>query len=147
MALAAVIPDQCEVFFYSPISPGTADLANNQIDAMWAGLRVNIPTVNGYSGYPPRGWWRTVHQAVGRNPRPGAEKNLTRGLAEAGATADSVCWIRAGIATNPVRALDVRVLTLAIGVPRREGTSAVSDEAAIFEDQFEEELAGWTRHE
>lgn len=53
-AIAYAIPETCESFFYSPLGE-TAPLVS-QLDAMWAGLLIQRPTINGFSGYRPPGW-------------------------------------------------------------------------------------------
>jgi hypothetical protein len=54
-AMAARIPRDCEAFFYSPRGLAVPP-QQCQVDAMWAGLKRRIPTVNGYSGNAPPGW-------------------------------------------------------------------------------------------
>jgi hypothetical protein len=62
-SLAAAIPKNCAAFLYTPrrtvlLSPGKLGGRNikSQIDGMWAQFYTGIPTVNGYSGYPPPHW-------------------------------------------------------------------------------------------
>jgi hypothetical protein len=43
-----------EVFFYHPDQKQS--FFHYQLDAMWASLLSGVPTINGYSGYYPRGW-------------------------------------------------------------------------------------------
>jgi hypothetical protein len=61
--LASHIPAEAGSFYYAPcfIRNGKARQWDqlsykSQIDAMWAGLIVRVPTVNGYSGNMPPGW-------------------------------------------------------------------------------------------
>ncbi len=54
-ALARAIPEQCEVFLYTP-PPGRWIWLKDHVDAMWAGLATGRPTINGYSGNHPPGW-------------------------------------------------------------------------------------------
>ncbi len=42
-------------FFYSSARPGLPNW-NDHVDAMWAGLAAERPTINGYSGQMPPGW-------------------------------------------------------------------------------------------
>ncbi len=60
--IASHIPRASGSFYYVPcnISNGKAQKRSQpwkyQIDAMWAGLSAEVPTVNGYSGHAPPGW-------------------------------------------------------------------------------------------
>lgn len=51
----------CGAFYYVASCSGSRDAAQSpfklHIDAMWAALESGVPTVNGYSGNAPRGWW------------------------------------------------------------------------------------------
>ena len=53
--LAARVPPDCRTFFYTPRGDPDSYLqqAFVQVDAMWAGLQVGKPTINGYSGNIP----------------------------------------------------------------------------------------------
>ncbi|HWV24580.1 MAG TPA: hypothetical protein VNZ58_10360 [Thermomicrobiales bacterium] len=59
-AIADHIPADCRSFYYSPEAngPNTPDYPAwmYQIDAMWAGLYAEIPTVNAYGHNVPPGW-------------------------------------------------------------------------------------------
>jgi hypothetical protein len=63
--IAAKIPSGAPSFFYSraakPDDPEQAS-AFSQLDAMWASIRANVPTVNGYSGNVPSGYelWENI---------------------------------------------------------------------------------------
>lgn len=48
------LPPQ-SVFIYLPPSPPS--YTNMNLDAMWASLETGIPTINGYSGHNPPGWF------------------------------------------------------------------------------------------
>jgi hypothetical protein len=52
-SLAARIPKGCSAFFYTGEGRDPSLL---QLDAMWAALAADVPTVNGYSGAWPVGW-------------------------------------------------------------------------------------------
>jgi hypothetical protein len=45
----------CEAFYYQPLD-NTSRYYVHQIDAMWASIQSGVPTLNGYSGYEPKGW-------------------------------------------------------------------------------------------
>jgi len=59
-AIASVASQQDLPFYYVRSLTGNQQPQGRefvaQIDAMWAGLQANRPTVNGYSGNTPRGW-------------------------------------------------------------------------------------------
>lgn len=63
------VPDECGAFYVINRVAPDAEAAFNpwkyHLDAMWAQLDVAIPTVNGYSGFQPRGW-RPVYDNVVR---------------------------------------------------------------------------------
>jgi hypothetical protein len=67
--IAQSVPEFCQVFFYSPASPPNAPDYKLQLDAMWAGLLLNKPTLNGMSGNSPKDWG--LFQ-IGRDPDPQA---------------------------------------------------------------------------
>lgn len=49
-------PKTCSSFFISDESPGVANPIVTQTDAMLIAQRFDIPTLNGYSGWFPKGW-------------------------------------------------------------------------------------------
>lgn len=58
--LAARVGKDCIAFYYSPLFPDSRDAPPQfklHLDAMWAALETGVPTVNGYSGKHPSGWW------------------------------------------------------------------------------------------
>ena len=59
-------PPGCRSFFVSPWPESIRPSYGSQVDAMLIGERVNLPTLNGYSGWVPRGW--------DLNPGPDYEK-------------------------------------------------------------------------
>ncbi len=65
-AVVRSVPNDCSSFFWAPrATPGAISFdAKTQLDAMWAGLRLGVPTVNGYSSNFPRDW-RLVDHAIG----------------------------------------------------------------------------------
>jgi len=59
-ALAARVGKDCMAFYYSPVLSDSRDAPPQfklHLDAMWAALETGVPTINGYSGKDPRGWW------------------------------------------------------------------------------------------
>lgn len=57
--LATRVDRRAEAFYYRPSTEGTAPWKYH-LDAMWASLESRVPTVNGYSGGTPPGWWALV---------------------------------------------------------------------------------------
>jgi hypothetical protein len=58
--LAAPVGKECTAFYYSPRfrdSRGVPPQYNLHIYAMWVALESGVPTINGYSGKHPSGWW------------------------------------------------------------------------------------------
>ncbi len=59
MSIVNRIPRETKAFYYAPCpSPCESQLSiwKYQIDAMWAQMVSEVPTVNGYSGHFPKGW-------------------------------------------------------------------------------------------
>ncbi len=56
--LVSQIPIRCRAFFYTA-SRSQEPSYKLHIDAIWAGLILNIPTLNGYSGNSPHNWGLT----------------------------------------------------------------------------------------
>ena len=54
--VASTIGVSCDSFLYTTIG-GDDDPWNYQLDAMWASMNRGIPTINGYSGNEPPGWF------------------------------------------------------------------------------------------
>lgn len=94
MTIAQALPKNCEAFFYTGLTDGRHFIAKNQLDAMWAGLMSGVPTVNGYTGYSPVGWWKAVGDTLTLTPEPDALTHLATELSRAGATAESLCLVR-----------------------------------------------------
>ena len=113
-AIAGIIPDDCQTFFYTGTIDGNQSIMRNQIDAMWAGLHAGVPTVNGYTGYPPPGWWETVAGAMVESPSPDALAILTQGVADRGGAASSLDWVRVSFQGTTVTDSEVRT----VPVPR-----------------------------
>ncbi len=62
------IPASCEVFYYANFIPKNSSEPPwvCQLDAMWAQIRTNKPTLNGYSGNEPPGW--TLSECLVKGP-------------------------------------------------------------------------------
>lgn len=49
-------PGATLLYAFPPVSGDALAWLTLQVDMMWAGLETGVPTVNGYTGYPPPGW-------------------------------------------------------------------------------------------
>jgi len=84
-------------FFYSPVQANRELPPQYQlhIDAKWAALQTGIPTINGYSGNFPKGWWdlwdnRVLDEPTSSRMRDALQKwSTTHGIDRT-----RVCWIR-----------------------------------------------------
>lgn len=92
--LAATLPAGCDGFLYTVVLPKPGPLAPYQLEAMWAGLLSGKPTVNGYSGYPPLGWWPLTEPFLRDRAQPGDLPQLAARLAERGSPLQAFCWLR-----------------------------------------------------
>jgi hypothetical protein len=64
-ALAAQVPQDARAFFYAHFSgPGYLTKEIHCLDAMWAQMLAGVPTVNGYSGWSPKGWEKEFRAEV-----------------------------------------------------------------------------------
>jgi hypothetical protein len=88
----------CAAFYYVAACPGQRDsgppIVKVQVDAMTAALETGVPTVNGYSGNFPIGWWELVDARV-FDERDAARLHeaLQRWLMRKHANSVQVCWI------------------------------------------------------
>ena len=53
--LARRIDRHCTSFYFSP-DFAIQSINTYHLQAMWAGIEANVPTINGYSGVAPPGW-------------------------------------------------------------------------------------------
>jgi hypothetical protein len=94
--LARQIDPACHAFFISPQITEDQETSAPKwhIDAMWAQLESNIPTVNGYSGNGPRGWGLDNHCI--RDPRHAlnVENGLRAWIVRNGLREAEVHWIK-----------------------------------------------------
>jgi hypothetical protein len=88
-ALAAQVDPDCEAFYYHLSDPVRYPLreplrfAQNHVDAMWASIITGKPTINGYTGNFPSGWYPffLVDSPRGPDVHTALEKwKSTRGL-------------------------------------------------------------------
>jgi hypothetical protein len=60
-AIASHVGKNCLAFYYSPVfppnTPSVPPEYKFQIDAVWAAFQTDVPTINGYSGNLPKGWF------------------------------------------------------------------------------------------
>ncbi|MCP3960111.1 MAG: hypothetical protein GY719_19880 [bacterium] len=97
-ALARRIPDDCGAFYYSPVRREKVHVSRRHLDAMWASLTTEVPTVNGYSSNLPPGWGPLL-QSVAHTPERQAavREHLERWSRSRGI--ERLCWIK----TDPER--------------------------------------------
>jgi hypothetical protein len=84
--VARRVPPGCEAFFASSLRPVVHPWAPH-LDAMWAELECGVPTINGYSGGLPKGWFPLYE------PGPGADQTLADWARARGLDLSRVCWI------------------------------------------------------
>jgi hypothetical protein len=81
-----------QAFFHSSSRGGLPDW-NDHVDAMWAGMRAGVPTVNGYSGVMPRGWEPLYDSAIRDAADEARVRGALRGWARiASLPAESITW-------------------------------------------------------
>lgn len=88
--IAKSIPSGCRSFFYSPLGD-TAPLVSH-LDAMWAATLVGLPTINGFSGYHPRGWKLRRHGIESMEDENRIRRDLQSWLQRSRLPA--TCWIK-----------------------------------------------------
>jgi hypothetical protein len=148
-ALAAVLPAGCATFVYTALVPlHRANIGGDQLDAMFAGLESGVPTLNGYSGYGPGGWWERVGPFLLDVAAPEALPGLGRELVRAGAPPGRLCWLRVALGPRGVRGGDVTWADPGGALSHRAlGPSADPRDfgGVIFADGFESgSLERWT---
>lgn len=90
--VASGVDRRCQSFLYTPLA-GNEDPWWYQVDAMWASMQRDVPTVNGYSGNWPNGW--RFYPIVARTPADSAHLagNLARWIAQWHLDARRVCTV------------------------------------------------------
>lgn len=104
-AIATAIRDsgRVESFFYSSGRPELPDW-NDHMDAVWAGIAVGLPSINGYSGQAPKDWKPLYDSAVrGDGDEPRVRTNLLGWIRKERLDPNSVAWIRADSTFSTVR--------------------------------------------
>lgn len=91
--IAAKLPAECGSFLYTVRLVQPKPLARYHLEAMWAGLFADRPTVNGYSGYPPRGWGAMTGPFLRDEVGPLELPRLAGRLATKGPSAGRLCWL------------------------------------------------------
>jgi hypothetical protein len=90
--VAQRVPAGCRAFFYAPRGLEKYD-EKTQLDAMWAGLWLGVPTVNGYSSHFPRGWELFDHGVHGELDTLRLQEALSMWAASRGLDVKDVCWV------------------------------------------------------
>ena len=94
-AVAARLQPACRAFYFSPPATGRLD-CEAQLDAMWAGLEVGIPTLNGYSSNFPKGWG-LLESAIGSQKDEDRLRDaLSAWCEQHHLDPASICWVRPG---------------------------------------------------
>jgi hypothetical protein len=92
-ALARRVDRRDAAFYYSPRDASIPGYRYH-LDAMWAGLEVGVPTLNGYSGHYPRGWGPIGAANVEDECEfPCLELALIRWAGERGLPLEGVGWV------------------------------------------------------
>lgn len=93
--IAQQIGPDCHSFLYTPrVSDPTPPIHRYQVDAMWAGLRRGLPTLNGYSGNTPPGWEFEIGTIRTRADERRLQEALERWRAVWSLKPDSVCQVQ-----------------------------------------------------
>jgi hypothetical protein len=97
----AIDREKC-VAFLGNVLQGREPYYKYQIDAMFAGMRAGVPTINGYSGIYPHGWSFTpnVHGENEARYNAGA---LGAWMRLKGLDPQKVCWVQVGLNEGPMR--------------------------------------------
>jgi hypothetical protein len=99
-----------KAFFYSSGRPGKPNW-NDHVDAMWAALIAEVPTVNGYSSAVPRVWMPLDRAAIrDESDEHHVRECLHRWIRSTGIPPDEIAWVHDGrrlpIVTGPPRWLE-----------------------------------------
>jgi len=97
--VVAAVPDGCEAFYVVTVPASTSPPPfrpwKYHLDAMWAGLDLEIPTVNGYSGFRPARWPPLYDNVIrGLDDRARIDQSLAGWLG--GNEAGRVCVVEVG---------------------------------------------------
>jgi hypothetical protein len=88
-------PD-CQAFYFSPILRPGMDTPSwkYQLDAMWAGAHVNLPTINGHSGNSPLGWELLENRIKTPADELSLSQRLNHWVQFKHLNASTVCWVK-----------------------------------------------------
>jgi hypothetical protein len=101
--VAHQIGPRCEYFFYSPRIPPESFRRETpiqvfiQLDAMWAGVTVGRPTVNGYSGKLPSGWDFNIPIIFSSEDEKQIEELYQSWLRSTGIDPAHGCWVKPSV--------------------------------------------------
>ena len=93
--VAAAIPKDCRAFFYAPVGQPKYD-EKTQLDAMWAGLELGIPTANGYSSHFPKDWTLLEHGLAPGADSAALQNELARWEVRHFLVPGTVCFVAPG---------------------------------------------------
>ncbi len=93
VVLQAKNETSCEAFYYSPIQGAKPNYVY-QLDAMLVALRIKFPTLNGYTGSEPPGWFLSTNVIQSKE----TEAQLTQAIKDWASrekfNPDKICWIK-----------------------------------------------------
>lgn len=90
--LASRVPSGCEAVLFSPQRVETPSY-QYQLDGMFAGQRIGLPTLNGYSGNHPPGWDLEQLALKDATDRARIEAKLGEWVKTSGLDPGRVCWV------------------------------------------------------
>lgn len=122
-AVAQAIPPDCSSFYLSSLGP---DLSQNETHdlAMWASLVSGVPTINGWSSYPPAGWRLWESDASDPSRREATRAALRDWIGRWGLDGARSCWLRVAFADVRSRQLEIERPALAGPAPDRSRSAA-----------------------
>jgi len=100
--VARQVDSRWRCFYYSPrLSKVPSDQYGfdhvtiaSHLDAMWAELQTGVPTINGYSGSAPPGWWTLYASNVGEDAdRERLQRALGDWVSRHSLSSESIGWI------------------------------------------------------
>lgn len=97
---ARVNPERCQAFLFSP-DQGYGPYWKYQLDAMWASLEANVPTLNGYSGSSPPGWGLGDTNLHSARDEHRVAFHLSQWVRTHGLDPARICWEKVAMREGP----------------------------------------------